>query len=226
MSYAHRDWYEALMIRLTPAIEVTPSNVTIRPLPRFAVLEHFKAGKGFKATIPTARRTWWALGWVGQVVLWLGGVPLAYVSSWAGGDWDRRRAMFIEPYFVDVLFLFFLAVIAAVSFVIWRVTHPRITVKADQTGIIVGGRRYGWERASGMRIGYSLGGVERSSQQMVYTGLRMAYGQWGDDLPYMVRNYYAPAYVVWLNGLLEAVAPLPADQGKVNADAGIKPALF
>ena len=110
------------------------------------------------------------------------------------------------------------------TWVILRAVYPRIRIRADEKGITVHDRVYSWDKAQGFRLGYSLGGVEREDTQWRYSGLRMAYGNWGDDLPYMVRHYYAPAYIVFLNGLLENIAPRgPADDA---AETGIKPVLF
>ena len=40
---------------------------------------------------------------------------------------------------------------------------------------------------------------------MGVSGLRVAYGRWGDDLDYMVNKYHAPEYVVWMNEVIAEV---------------------
>ncbi|WP_037952998.1 hypothetical protein, partial [Sulfitobacter donghicola] len=57
-----------------------------------------------------------------------------------------------------------------------------------------------------------------------YKGLRMAYGQWSHDLPYMVSDYYSAAYVVWVNQLLETIQTNPETVN--DTAAGIKQQMY
>ncbi|WP_065332291.1 hypothetical protein [Tritonibacter mobilis] len=37
------------------------------------------------------------------------------------------------------------------------------------------------------------------------TALRLSYGPWGEDLPYLVDSYYADEIVIWMNDIIAAV---------------------
>ena len=117
----------------------------------------------------------------------------------------------IQPSFAWGPFVLGVAALIAATWVVWWAAFPRIRITADQKEIRVHGRQYGWDTAKGFRLGYSLGGVERTDSQGFYAGLRMAYGPWGDDLPFMVRDYYAPAYIMFLNQALQSVQPRAVD---------------
>jgi len=218
----HEDGFEAFMLRVNPPQTSPPTDAPIRPYPRFASLPEFTQGEGFLATIPTVRRSWWIVGLLGIAALWLTFIPVGIGLSFVAPTWERNG------YFTPIPLLIAIGVLVAVSYAILRAIFPRIKIMADRSEIRVGKFRYDWNTAAGMRVGYSIGGVERSSEQgflwFQYTGMRMAYGQWGHDLPYMVSSYYSVAYAAWINQLLETIQH---DRESVNdAAAGIKQELY
>lgn len=218
----HEDGFEAFMLRVNPPQTTPPTDAPIRPYPRFANLPEFTQGEGFVATIPTVRRSWWIVGLLGIAALWFTFIPVGIGLSFVAPTWERNG------YFTPIPLLIAVGVLVAVSYAILRAIFPRIKITADRSEIHVGKFHYDWNTAAGMRVGYSIGGVERSSEQgflwFQYTGMRMAYGQWGHDLPYMVSSYYSVAYAAWINQLLETIQH---DSESVNdAAAGIKQELY
>ena len=201
-------WSERLWLRLKPPLRAPVAlPVGVRELPRFLTVPDFTAGDSFTVVMPTARRTWWVVAVGGLLALWVVTLPLLVPLSFAGGFYDRGSNAYVDAYFNPLLFALYLLPLLGVTWAVWWWAFPRIRITADQKEIRVHGRRYAWDKATGFRLGYSLGGVERKDSQGFYAGLRMAYGPWGDDLPFMVRDYYAPAYIMFLNQALQAVEP-------------------
>ena len=224
----YKDWYEALLIRLNPPRPPIGPHVepAVRPLPRFFQLPEFKRGERFVATIPTAVRTWWIVGLLAIAAIWFFGIPLAGWWAWIPWkiEWVQGRNIETGGYLSKFRILIALSVFAALSHLIWRLIFPRIIISADQTGIKIDRFTYSWEDAAGFRMGYAAGGVERDEKQLWYHGLRFANGPYGDDLPYMVSNYYIPVYVVLLNQLLELVHV--DGSGVANQNEGIKQEMY
>ena len=223
----HKDSFESFMLRVNPPRKYGLKDAAIRPYPRFASLIEFNEGQGFKASIPTVIKTWWIVGLIGIALMWFIFVPVGTGMGFVDGFYDNR-GRFSRGYFNPAPLLITIAILVAVSYGILRVIFPRIIIEADRDKITVGKYRYSWDRAEGLRVGYSLGGVEKSAQQgffwLKFTGLRMAYGQWSHDLPNMVSDYYSVAYVVWINQLLETIN-IKTDTVN-DAAAGIKQQMY
>lgn len=203
-------WFEKVWMRLKPPLRAPVAlPVHLRELPRFLTVSDFTAGDSFTIIMPTARRSWWFLAILGLFALWAIALPLLVPLSISGGSWNGRN--FVEPYFNPLLFVMWLALLLGATWAVWWWAFPRIRITADHEAIRIHGRRYDWDKAKGFRLGYSIGGVEREEKQGPYSGLRMAYGPWGDDLPFMVRNYYAPAYIIFMNQALQSVEPRATD---------------
>ena len=221
---SHEDKFETFALAINPPlIPLRRRQMEVRPLPRFLDLVSFKEGESFTVTIPTARRTWWIVGTVCIVGAWFMLIPVMYLFSWGEGSFDNR-GRYTPPDFMLFLFNVLLALLLAATWYIARLIYPRITITANHDTITVHNRAYAFAKSGGFRIGYSLGGVERVSRQGFYGGFRISYGTWGDDLPFMVRHYYAPAYVIFLNDLLQAIEP--QDTPDKMAESGIKTVLF
>ena len=217
------DKYEAFQRRIKPPLVAADrTEIAKRPVPRFLHVERMEEGVGFSITIPTARRTWWTVGILVIFAVVTAGPPFVATQSVFGNTWTGRG--YSELYFSWPAFLTYLAILAALVWAVWWVCFPRIRITADHEGITVHNRLYPWHTARGFRMGYSLGGVERSDKQGPFIGLRVAYGPWGDDLPYLVSQYHAPAYVMFLNEALQQVEP-NSDTDK-KTEAGVKPVLF
>lgn len=211
-------WFEKLWLWLKPPLHASVVlPVGLRELPRFLTVSDFAIGDSFTIVIPTARRTWWIVAIFGLLALWSLALPLLVALSSSDGGWNSRGG-YNEPNFSVILFILGLGLLIGVSWSVWRWAFPRICITADHEAIRVHGRKYDWSSAKGFRLGYSLGGVEREDKQGPYAGLRMAYGPWGDDLPFMIRHYYAPAYIVFLNDALRVVEPraTAAAESKIN----------
>ena len=213
---------EGLSQRIKPPLTApNPIKIGVRELPRFLTVPQFTKGESFTIIIPTARRTWWwVLGFV-VVGLWLVLVPMIFYAS-IGGGYDAR-GNWSAPAVNPVTFALWLLPLLGLTWVVWWWSFPRIRITADHEKIRVHDRVYDWDKAGGFRMGYSIGGIERSDEQGPYAGMRMAYGPWGDDLPFLLRKYYAPAYIMFLNQALKEIEPRTPN---TMAESGITPALF
>lgn len=209
-----KDSWENLMFTLNPAGKYQNTReVPIRPRPRFMKVES-RDEQSFSVTIPTARRTWWAVCLVLIVGVWFFFTPMLFYMSWEGESYTNTG---YDPGGLNApLFFFLLMVLVGISYILWRIAFPRIRIAAKDGKMTVYNRQYDLAIAQGFRDGYSLGGVERSAKQGLYSGLRVHYGRWGDDLPFLVRSYYAPAYIVFLNRALTDVRPVSPGEREVK----------
>ena len=223
----HEDKFEALMLRINPPRKYSQTDAAIRPHPRFADLSEFSKGESFTASIPTVIKTWWVVGLFAIAALWIVLPPIGITMGFIEGFYDNR-GRFTRGYYNPMPIIITIGILLAATYAILRAIFPRITITATRDGISVGKYRYSWDNAEGLRAGYSVGGVEKSDEQgffwFKYKGLRMAYGQWSHDLPYMVSDYYSAAYVVWVNQLLETIQTNPETVN--DAAAGIKQQMY
>ena len=155
--------------------------------------------------------------------MWFLGLPYLGFLSYRG--FVVRGGRVFEATFNYPMFITGLVIFALITWlVITQMIVRRIVIRADHEKICVHDRVYYWDRAQGFRLGYSVGGVERVDKVWKYQGIRMSYGPYGDDIPFMVHDFYAPIYVVLLNDLLQAVQPRSvADE---TAETGIKQVFF
>ena len=141
------------------------------------------------------------------------------------GPFLRRDLAHFYSAIDTTIFVLSVAAVIVVFMVLHHFLLPRIKVTADREGITVGRYKFDWEHSEGLRLGYSAGGKERENKQLGYVGLRMSYGAWGFDLPYMVNGYYSAAYVVWVNMMLETIGKHP-DEMTNDPQAGFMKDLF
>lgn len=224
----HKDTFEAFMLKANPPKKfIIQQDAAIRPYPRFANLSEISKGESFTASIPTVIKTWWLFGLFAIVALWLIVPPIGITMGFVEATYDNR-GRYIQGYFNPMPLVITVGVLLAITYGILRAIFPRILITATRDGISVGKYRYSWDNAEGLRAGYSVGGVEKSDEQgffwFKYKGLRMAYGQWSHDLPYMVSDYYSAAYVVWVNQLLETIQTNPETVN--DTAAGIKQQMY
>lgn len=219
------DRYEKWFFRTFRVIQsTTKKDIPIRPLPRFFELREYVEGQSFKAVIPVVRPSWFIFGAIALFFLWFAVLPYISIMSYWGGFYTSRGS-FRPPSFSYPTFLVGVALcIVATWLIITQLIIRRIVIAADHSKIVVHDRVYYWQNAEGFRLGYSVGGVERVDKIWAYQGIRMSYGPYGDDIPFMVHYFYAPVYVVLLNQLLSAVQPRTvADR---TAETGIKEVFF
>lgn len=91
-----------------------------------------------------------------------------------------------------------------------------MNVRVDRETIDVNGMLFDRKHTEGFRIGYKVEGsgdqVESWDAKGVgFKTLRLSYGPWGEDLPYMANAYHAIEYVNWMNAIIAEVGkPAPA----------------
>jgi len=197
------------------------SNAPIWDKPYRAKILHAPDGEKISVSLPCALYGWFALPYLYLIVTL---PPVAYFS-WMAGYWGRVSRGQWESGWNPTAFLLSVGAVIFVFIVLHYFLLPRIKVTADREGITVGRYKFDWEHSEGLRLGYSAGGKERENKQLGYVGLRMSYGAWGFDLPYMVNGYYSAAYVVWVNMMLETIGKHP-DEMTNDPQAGFMKDLF
>ncbi|MCA1241470.1 hypothetical protein LC092_03360 [Stappia stellulata] len=115
----------------------------------------------------------------------------------------------------------------------WLKGHPKLKIIAKPDTLQVAHLIFDHQHYHGMRIGYEVQGeavnigafnTVMGDHFMGVSGLRVAYGRWGEDLDYMVNKYHAPEYVVWMNEVIAEVGkPAPKEH---DPSQGVKKAEF
>lgn len=187
--------------------------------PYRAHVHHEPDGEKVRVSLPCARYNWTWAPFVYLILVCPWGLWFSWSMGFAVhqrrfGGWD------MWPMLVGI------AVLAGGFYLLVCYTYPRIAFEATKEGVIVGQFKFEWENLHGVRLGYDAGGKERQMKQGPYHGLRMKYGPWGFDLPYMVNGYYAAAYVVWLNMMLQTVHLTDPEERINSPEDGFKKDLF
>jgi hypothetical protein len=137
------------------------------------------------------------------------GVAMSNLSSMA------RRGVFTDPgsieIYIGAIIGFVIAVIPTIY--VYRWTHPWVDVHADSKSIKVATFRFDRRYYGGFRVGYELQttvGMLKNDFHDIdlgLQGLRFCYGQWGEDLPYLVSKYHANEIVMWINQKIAETEP-------------------
>lgn len=100
----------------------------------------------------------------------------------------------------------------------YLMTRVWLTVLVRKDQMRVGAKVYDRKYVSGFSIGYSLKTDDKAlmndfkDQTLGLSGLRLRYGRWGDDIPYLVNQYHAAEIVIWANEIIASVgAPAPKE---------------
>jgi len=179
-----------------------------RPMPAGAKI-HYQGEDGVKLSVPGYRRNivLWALLFIG--VVWFVAMPAIMflpVDRWTGG-YGQAYANRSWPGTIILVF-------ATIGFCIWafRFLKPRVVIAARGDRIrVAGGNGEGMVfdtmQYSGMRKGHELksGKVKDQAGLGIFTGLRVGYGEWGEETPFMFQKMRGLEYILWMNGMIEPV---------------------
>lgn len=103
-----------------------------------------------------------------------------------------------------------LLTLAAAIFAYVR-TRPNVMFSVTPNLIQYGTTKYDRKHYSGMQTGYSVQSREGLKNDVFdiaagnLTALRLTYGRWGEDLPYLVNGYHAAEIVNWMNEIIDGV---------------------
>lgn len=152
----------------------------------------------FRAAI----RFWWMLPYVLLGITAFGSLPLGlFIGTYmnpsgyaAGFNQFFSASLFWTP-----------VVLLGLTIFSWYATTPWVTVVANRKHILVGPYYFSRDHYSGVRIGYEIqttSGILKNGfddLSLGLQGIRVGYGPWGEDLPYLVNKYHASEIVLWLN---------------------------
>ena len=183
----------------------TPSEIEYEKVPERPVgtriSEHNaeKAVFSFQAMV----KYWWLL----PVALIVG--LFAVILPFSGG-----MAAFGGP----VGALVGLVILAAYVFLTWKSIgwgFPWVEVIATREYVRVGPYYFDRARYGGITIGYQItyGSTTHSGGDsgfpMIWKGLRLNYGPWGKDLPYLVNDFHSVEVALWLSAMIASVKKPP-----------------
>jgi len=185
----------------------------------------------FKAAI----RFWWKLiflmipmtlaaPFVGAFI----GAALAIAEQQRRYDLGEYRNTDIGAWsFQGGVWITIMMITATIAVFYW--TRPWVTVFADRVHIRVGDLRFSREHFGWLRLGYEIetsGALLKNDfhdLDIGLQGLRLVYGPWGEDLPYLVNKYHANEIVLWINTKIAETAP---PQPTPVATSGDRPQSF
>jgi|TARA_B100000519_G_C14258826_1_gene446488 hypothetical protein len=212
-------FFHRIMDRINrPAVFLKKTDAPIWDKPYRAQIHHAPDGEKVKVSLPCARYYWVFLPYAFVLI----GSPVILGAGFSMGFGFTRN---YTPYWQPIPLLIALGIWAALFVLTLRIGYPRIVFEATRDGVTIGKYKFDWDNLGGLRLGYSAGGKEMAREQWGHTGLRMTYGAWGFDLPYMTPSYYAAAYVVWVNMLFDTIGKNPETMDN-SPEEGFKKALF
>ncbi|WP_208352870.1 hypothetical protein [Pseudaestuariivita rosea] len=187
-------------------------DVKPREMPNGAKIHAAQNGSDetIEVSLPTHIRTWWILPYVLApfllyIAIVLGGIWGIVEDSWTQDNFGR--SVYNEAYFTFQPMITLIIVFSGLLFLLYWLLNPRTRIIITSEVITIGRYCFDRKHTGGMRLGYSVQcdgetPLMFKNRQMVFAGLRMSYGPWGEDLPYMVNKYHGAEYVMWLNGLI------------------------
>jgi hypothetical protein len=168
-----------------------------------------------------ALRTWWVLPYIMLPITIVGSIPLGlFIGTYMNPVNMFQHQSAWQGYFNTALWGTPVAMVIA-TYLVWRWTQPLVKVVANRQYIQVGSQYFERENYGGMRLGYeietSMGLLKNDFHDLSIglQGIRLSYGRWGEDLPYLVNSYHANEIVLWLNvkiGETEAAIAAPVSQ--------------
>jgi hypothetical protein len=192
-----------------------PKYMKVRPYPRGIYLDKQSADELVFRLKAVHRRLRFLPLWIFLASLVL--VPA--LGFWWGFDDGTRivdgyRIPMERPDFSIVPTVILVLLTIAGLIWAWRIGHPKVQITATPDTIQVGNMIFNRSQYGGMRLGYQVQGeavkigtfdTVMGDHFMGVSGLRVAYGRWGEDLDYMVNKYHAAEYVVWMNEQIDAI---------------------
>jgi len=181
----------------------------LRDMPAGAKL-HYQAQDGVKLSVPGYRRGMVKWGLLFAAILFFVLIPIflfGTTHTWIG---QRSGNVYHERNWFLSIFL----VAAIPGFCIWayRFLKPRIVITARGDRIrVAGGNSEGMifdtKHYSGMSKGNEMksGKVKDQEGLGLFTGLKVTYGNWGEETPFMFQKGRGVEYLLWMNALIEPV---------------------
>jgi hypothetical protein len=209
----------------------------VRQMPKGTRLIESNPGKSVTLEFKAAVRFWWKVPYLLIPVCLAAPFIGATVAGWMAAEAasnrsyeDNQRYGYIdvaEAAFQGGLWLTIAMIALAIA--IFFFSRPWVRLHADHGTIQVGGMRFDRGQFGGMRIGYEIetGGAMLKNDfhdlDIGLQGLRLVYGPWGEDLPWLVNRYHAPAIVLWMNVQIDSSA---APRSRPISETGNRPEIF
>lgn len=212
---------------------ISAKTITPREYPKGARVHQLPSQQSDTAvlSLPTHYRSWWivpaflAIPLIMAAITW-GGSAGFVPDEWVTDTWGRQQ--YRAGYFTYAPMIMAITItVGALIFVHFRFNrHTTITITPDM--ITIGRFHFDRKYAGSLRLGYEIDYQGDQSSfirgQFLFSGLRLSYGPWGEDLPYMVDRYHAAEYVNWVNLFVEQVGSPPAAEN--NASEGRREQIF
>jgi hypothetical protein len=170
---------------------------------------HYQGEDGIKVSVPGYRRKLVLWGALFAAILFFVMLPTLVFGT--SNTWIGRSG---RVYHEQNWFLSIFLVGAIPGFCIWafRFLKPRVVITARDNRVrVAGGNSEGLVfdtvHYSGMRKGFEMksGKVKDQAGLGLFTGLRVGYGEWGEETPFMFQKMRGLEYILWMNSMIEPV---------------------
>lgn len=184
---------------------LSPYYVEVRSTPKGTVIKRNSKDE-FIAEIKCALEFWF---WVAPVTIFIIFILLTPFTISMIFSWNPT-----------IKILGVILLLGSIGALVFSIVRTRFWVKVivQKDAIKFGDKTYDRQHFGGMRIGYSIETDDNAlkndffDKSMGMSALRLCYGRWGEDLPYLVNKYHAAEIVIWLNEHIDAVgAPAPRE---------------
>jgi len=167
--------------------------------------------------VRAAIRFWWKAFYLMLILCvaapFIGG-PIGFAGGIMSAEAAAQRGVFDRAGFGDVFAGAFWTTVIMIGLTIWvfRLTRPWVEIYADANEVRVGSQRFDRTHYGHFRLGYEIQTSEGLLKNDFHDldiglqGLRLSYGLWGEDLPYLVNKYHANEIVLWLNAMIAQTA--------------------
>jgi hypothetical protein len=190
-----------------PPPRVSPDRFEkVRETPKGTRLVKLREGEFVVLKFRAAIRFWYLVAFAAVPAVFVLGGPIGFAASliFRTGPYGLPNTGAYFWVFVILSVLAYLAI---------RRAYPWVTLIATPQYIKVGKLYFDRGHYGGMRTGYEIStsaGLLKNDFHDLGIGLvalRLSYGLWGEDLPYLVNRYHGAEIVIWMNymiGLAEA----------------------
>ena len=207
---AHEQKWEERQLQTTPILEQRCHPVRTTPKGTYVGTAN---RRGATLHVKSAIRFWY---WFLPTSLLISSFVIApFLGGWLGYV-SASNSRFYDEEVATGIFLM-VGVFIALTIVSYFLTRPWVTIVITPDTITYGSTKYAREHHNGMRIGYTIEGVDELKNDFFdisfgLQAIRLTYGRWGEDLPYLVNKYHAAEIVIWMNELIAEVgAPEPKE---------------
>ena len=160
-------------------------------------------------TVPAMRTGWW---W--KILLFIViGIPVLGALSTGLGFYQEEERVFrnttmVWKFSIGRAIFWGIVLFGGTIFALWKSIYKKLKISVTPTRLKVNEFLFDRQHNPRFGIGFTEKGGNAFNPAMAFTGLqtvRVQYGQWGENLPYLIPELWAVEYLTWANTFLDKV---------------------